>query len=339
MNAHAKAWLLVPQGLPSLAVADHEVIEYLSVVEARPVPMAPLHVGAVIFWRDCIVPLMNFAVLAGQTSAATSKTVLLGYQREPATPLSYIAIALRESPTRVVVDDETACPLPESNAEFWQHLAKACFFHAGVAIPIIDIAVLCSAGFRDFLNNYAFTSWSLEENLGSGLATVSQGVEQGCNSVTESIETPNTAQIIDFDQSNGNSESEFAAMDDDWIDASDEDSDDNWLDEDFDEEDSDDEWMNEDDENFDDVDEDEFDDEDDTWGDDLEDDSVDGGSDSDWDDEEDFASLEDDDEDDDLEDFDDGLDEDDDDLDSDDSYDDDEKDLAAAQSSKRVRAV
>jgi chemotaxis signal transduction protein len=317
-------------------VADHEVVEYLSLVEARPVPVTPSHAGAVIFWRDRIVPLMDFAALSGQASATTGKTVVLGYQLEPGTPLSHIAIALREAPTRLVVDDETACPLPESNAEFWNHLAKACFSQGDVSTPVIAISKLCSAEFRDFLNDYGFEPWLPENKPMSGLTTAPGGLDQSGNGVAAITAKKDTAQIIDFGQSTDKRIEDTTSdhMDDDWLNESDEDDDDtSWLDEDFDDaddldEDDDDTWDDDLDEGED-EDEDE-DEDDDSWDDDLED----------FDDDDDFASEEDDEDgkavrakDDDLEDFDDDFDEDDDDLDED-----DEEDLAPARSNKRVRA-
>jgi hypothetical protein len=345
MSARSKAWVLMPRGLPPVAVADHEVIEYLTIAEPRPVPVTPAHAGAVIFWRDRIVPLMDFTAVDGQASLVTGKTVVLGYQLEPGTPLNYVAIALREAPTRLVVDDETVCGLPEIYAELWDRLAKACFSRDDVATPIVSIATLCSAEFRNFLNDYAIEPWLPEDNAVNGLMTAAQGLDSsGVPTITANQDT---AQIIDFGQPKTKSleDADFADedLDDDWSDMSDEDEDedgaDSWLDEDFDDDDDDDEDLDfaaDDDAWDDDFDDGEDEDDgDDSWNDDLEDDS-----DSDWDDEKEFAPVEDDedskallDEEDDLGDFDD-------DFDSDDDFDDDdEKDSAAARSSKRVQAV
>lgn len=331
MSTRAKAWLLAPRGLPPVAVADHEVIEYLSLVEARPVPVTPAHAGAVIFWRDHVVPLMDFAAVDGQAGTVNNKTVVLGYQLEPGTPLSYVAMALQEAPMRLVVDDETACSLPESNTELWNYLANACFYQDSVATPVIAIPRLCSAEFRDFLNDYAIEAWLPEGNNISDLATTPHGFDQDYN---EAAGNADIAQSVDFGHSGGTSLEDTAVedMEDDWIDASDEDEDDSWLDEDLDDDelddDEDDAWDEDHelegfDDDFDDDDLGEDADEDSAWDDDVED-----NSDSDWGDSDEFASVKDD-EDDELEAFDDDFDED----------EDDESDLAASRSSKRVTAV
>lgn len=149
MSTRNKAWLLVPYGAEPFAVAEHVVMEYLSATQPHAVPLTSPHCRAVLFWRNRIVPLLDFGVLAGPDRAsAIPKAVVLAYQPEPGAPLIHIAVALREPPVRIVVDDGMACALPPENKMPWGLLATSCFARDGVATPIVSIARLDSAEFR-----------------------------------------------------------------------------------------------------------------------------------------------------------------------------------------------
>lgn len=154
MGAHSKAWLLTPYGVQPFAVAGHEIVEYLNVAQLHAVPLAPPHCRAVLFWRNRIVPLLDFGPLNGLCrTAATSSVAVLAYQAAPGTPLDYIAIALREPPVRIVVDDETACGLPQEQAALWRLLATSCFAREGIATPIISVARLNSVELRLYVED------------------------------------------------------------------------------------------------------------------------------------------------------------------------------------------
>lgn len=144
----SRAWLLIPYGVESFAVADHTVMEYLSTVQLHPVPLTPPHCRAAIFWRQRIVPLVDFSALSGQRAVTIPKAVVLAYQTESGAPLVYIAVALREPPVRVSVSDEAACALPLENKALWQKVAVSCFARDGMAIPIVNVARLDSAKLR-----------------------------------------------------------------------------------------------------------------------------------------------------------------------------------------------
>lgn len=149
MSTRSKAWLLIPYGVEPFAVAEYTVMEYLSATQPHAVPLTPPHCRAVLFWRNRIVPLLDFGALAESERAITTpKAVVLAYQPEPGAPLIHIAVALREPPVRISVDDEMACALPPENETLWQLLARSCFAHDGVATPIVSVAQLDSAEFR-----------------------------------------------------------------------------------------------------------------------------------------------------------------------------------------------
>ncbi|MCK7470301.1 MAG: chemotaxis protein CheW [Desulfomicrobium escambiense] len=149
MSTRNKAWLLVPYGAEPFAVAEHVVMEYLGATQPHAVPLTPPHCRAAFFWRNRIAPLLDFGALAGSDRAVTMpKAVVLAYQPEPGTPLIHIAVALREPPVRIVVDDGMACALPPENEMPWRLLARSCFARDGVATPIVSIARLDSAEFR-----------------------------------------------------------------------------------------------------------------------------------------------------------------------------------------------
>lgn len=149
MSMRSKAWLLVPYGGEPFAVAEHVVMEYLGATQPHAVPLTPPHCHSAFFWRNRIVPLLDFGPLAGSDRAtAMPKAVVLAYQSEPGTSLVYIAVALRESPIKIVVDDAMACALPPENKIPWRLLAISCFTRDGAATPIVSIARLDSAEFR-----------------------------------------------------------------------------------------------------------------------------------------------------------------------------------------------
>ncbi|ETX00863.1 MAG: hypothetical protein ETSY1_09635 [Candidatus Entotheonella factor] len=154
MTTSHSAWLLVPYGVQPFAVAAHEVIEYLNRIVPQDVPTTPEYCSSVLFWRDHIVPLMDFGACTGHPLVQEERhAAILAYQLEPATPLHYVAIALQEPPTRIWVSDDMACDLPEAHAMLWQRLAKSCFTNNGVATPIVSLEQLCSAAFRSDLEN------------------------------------------------------------------------------------------------------------------------------------------------------------------------------------------
>lgn len=151
----SKAWLLTPYGVEPFAVAEHTVMEYLSATQPHIVPLTPPHCRAALFWRHRIVPLLDFGAPAGANRAtATPKAVVLAYQTQPGVPLTYIAVALREPPVRITVDDETACALPPESEAFWRVPAVSCFSRDGAATPIVNVARLDSAEFRLCMETY-----------------------------------------------------------------------------------------------------------------------------------------------------------------------------------------
>lgn len=149
MGKPSKAWLLTPYGVQPFAVAGHEIIEYLNVAQLHAVPTTPAHCRAAIFWRNRIVPLLDFGPLNGlYRTSATPSVAVLAYQVAPGTPLDYIAIALLEPPVKIDVDDETACDLPQEQATLWSLLVASCFSREGMATPIVSVVRLDSAEFR-----------------------------------------------------------------------------------------------------------------------------------------------------------------------------------------------
>lgn len=178
MSTRNKAWLLVPYGAEPFAVAEHVVMEYLSATQPHAVPLTPPHCRAALCWRNRIVPLLDLGALAGpDRAAATPKAVVLAYQTEPGTPLIHVAVALREPPVRIVVDDEMACALPPENETPWRLLAMSCFARDGAATPIVSIAQLDSAEFR--LHAEAHCAETSEDTTASATSPITALVADG----------------------------------------------------------------------------------------------------------------------------------------------------------------
>ncbi len=150
MPERSAAWLLVPGEGQQISVAQHEVVEYVDSPDIRQVPSAPQHCSSVLFWREQIVPLMDFRVLAGQDATAPIRAVVvLAYQTQARMPLAHVAIGVEQAPARIAVDDSQLCELPADNADLWEFLAMSCFSHEETPTLILNIAALCSAQFRD----------------------------------------------------------------------------------------------------------------------------------------------------------------------------------------------
>jgi chemotaxis signal transduction protein len=152
MSAPVSAWLLTPHGLPPVAIAEFEMIEYLGGARPQPVLAAPAHCAAVLFWREHIIPLLDLGALAGQPAReAVQKAAVLAYQDTPGEPLHYIALAIQRAPAKIQVADESACALPGKHAEVWSLLARACFARDGEPTPIVSIRALGSTDFRGYV--------------------------------------------------------------------------------------------------------------------------------------------------------------------------------------------
>ncbi len=145
------AWLLETNHSLSIAIGDHEMVEYIHAPACFSVPGSPEYCNKVLSWQDNLVPVMDLGILLGQPAIEVgSFTSLVAYQDQPRSPLQYLAIKVRSAPDKIRVDDSQVCELPKGNgADLLMPLCLSCFTHEGQPVVILDIARLCSAEFRD----------------------------------------------------------------------------------------------------------------------------------------------------------------------------------------------
>lgn len=148
------AWLLECSDTLSIAVGDHEMVEYIDTPFRFDVPGAPEYCSAVLLWQENLVPVMDLAALLGHSrDDLKPRLSLLNYQDKAGEALQQVAIAVNRAPQKIVVDDEHACELPEEvNTSPLRALSLSSFNHNGQTVIILDISGLCSAEFRDTAN-------------------------------------------------------------------------------------------------------------------------------------------------------------------------------------------
>lgn len=148
------AWLLKCSDSLSIAVADHEMVEYVQAPIRFAVPGSPEYCSSVLLWQENLVPVMDIAVQPGH-SAVEMKTLMsiVAYQQQPGAPLQHLAISVTSVPEKIRVDDEQACELPEElNTSVLMPVTLLCFTHNARPVLVLDIAGLCSDKFRDAAN-------------------------------------------------------------------------------------------------------------------------------------------------------------------------------------------
>jgi chemotaxis signal transduction protein len=158
------AWLLEPNDSLSIAIGDHEMVEYVQVPVSFPVPGSPGYCHHVLFWQDNLVPVMDIGVLLGQPAQDTSSFMsLIAYQQQPGSPLQYVAVKVRTAPEKIQVDDAQVSELSKEISDgILMPVCLSCFSYGNRPVVILDIARLCSAEFRDLVNS--------PQNLGTGFS-------------------------------------------------------------------------------------------------------------------------------------------------------------------------
>ena len=150
----SEAWLLECGDSLSIAVGDHEMIEYVKAPVCFSVPGSPDYCSSVLFWQNNFVPVMDIVVLHGQVPDKDNSAIcLLTYQEVPKAPLQQLALRVNNAPEKIQVDDEHICEFTEDiNTSLLMPFALSCFTHAKRQVIVLDIARLCSTEFRDLAN-------------------------------------------------------------------------------------------------------------------------------------------------------------------------------------------
>lgn len=150
MSDLSTAWLLAAGEELQLAMAQHEVMEYLSTPQLHFVPTTPVHSCNVIFWRDQIVPVVDLVELSGLGGNADhSGVAILAYQEFSKSPLMYVGLRVSTSPISIEVNDEDVCRWPEDGPELIGDLILTAFTHDGQTVGILNTSALCSTKFSE----------------------------------------------------------------------------------------------------------------------------------------------------------------------------------------------
>lgn len=155
MTASAHAWILTDASGHSFAVANVEMVEYLTEATTLTVPFSPAHCPAVMPWREHLIPVIMYHRLFSPDAAPPQElhhVGIIAYQRQPGEALLYLAVVLGQAPFRVVVSDEESEALPERYQDMtYSPLVRSVFCHDKTPIPVLDVNYLASATLRDLL--------------------------------------------------------------------------------------------------------------------------------------------------------------------------------------------
>ena len=143
------AWVLdLGAGLQA-ATGPLETLHVVHQPTAYLVPGSPFYCQRVLVWEDQILPMMELAPwLYGAAHSEADQNniiaVIVAYQDQPQQEPNYGALRLADLPRQINVDDEHACPLPDT-PEGWSSIASACFEYQQWALPILDLATIFSS--------------------------------------------------------------------------------------------------------------------------------------------------------------------------------------------------
>ena len=132
------AWLLTLSNQQTLAIAQQQVVEYLSHIDAVQVPDCHPRCDQVLLWRDHVLPILGAA--GGQPHH--SHLLVAAYVRNlnGRNHAERIALALAEPPAAIRVEDDCQCDPTADQLAYWQDAIRACFLHDGQPVAIVDFA-------------------------------------------------------------------------------------------------------------------------------------------------------------------------------------------------------
>ncbi len=153
MTKSSHAWLLTIDDGVQLAVADHEIREYVLSPAVHCIPLTPRYCSHIIYWRESMLPVVDFLALLGKTTKPNlyPAIAMVAYQYHTHTPLNYVGIWIHQPPLRIMVSDDQVCELPKTDNGLWHEtkLPLTCFSYNDAHTPVINIAYLCSEMFRE----------------------------------------------------------------------------------------------------------------------------------------------------------------------------------------------
>ena len=145
--ASSNAWLLPLGDRLNIAVGEYEIMHLVHFPALFAVPGTPFYCNQVLVWQNQILPVMDLAAwVQGQSHKREQKLIAIAAYTEPGSDATqHAGLLLEDVPRKVIVDDGTACDLPnEPNTDAWKRIAISCFKYTEHAVPIIDLQTVFS---------------------------------------------------------------------------------------------------------------------------------------------------------------------------------------------------
>lgn len=142
--SQAGAWLLDLGENLYAAVGERELRYLLTDPPSLTIiPNSPPYCRTVLVWQGAVVPVMDLAHrVLGRVVTRSHKDeviVLATFQEHTQAPIQYGALLLGSIPTRLSVNDNQVCHLPDPKP-LWQRLACSCFQHEiHGPVPILNL--------------------------------------------------------------------------------------------------------------------------------------------------------------------------------------------------------
>jgi len=132
------AWQLTLSNRQPLAIAQEQMVEYLSHVDATAVPDCHERCAQVVVWRGHVLPVLG---AVGQQLHHEHLMVVAYVSQENSTPKAQrIALSLLQTPEALVVTDEQQCEPSEEQQAYWGNSILACVLKQDEPVVIVDFA-------------------------------------------------------------------------------------------------------------------------------------------------------------------------------------------------------
>ncbi len=136
------AWCLTLQNGHQLAIAQKQVVEYLTHVDAITVPDCNEQCQQVVLWRDKIVPLWGSEKIVDGITVQRHVLVVSFASGNELQQTELLALNLKLPPVLVQVVDEDQCAPNEEQKQYWNKALLACFQYQGCPVPIVNFSSL-----------------------------------------------------------------------------------------------------------------------------------------------------------------------------------------------------
>lgn len=136
------AWYLTLTNKQTLAIAQQQVVEYLTGVQGYVVPSAHVDCDQVILWRKQMLPLWGLSQYRSATLQPVHRHVMVISYLDESQTAQLLAISLASAPVLVTVEEGDVCNPTDQQKTYWKQALLSCFQCQGNAVPIVNFAAL-----------------------------------------------------------------------------------------------------------------------------------------------------------------------------------------------------